>query len=210
MFRKDKSLYTDVYSFFVLRKKIDKKRAENIFKLLRVDDTFKTTSENRMLDINQKLKKHLKNFFKKKVMICDFGISSGQSTYELFLDIGKPKIKKIYGFDKQIYLHIYKFNKFIFLFSKNKKLLMVEYDKYCLRYRYFYIFKKFEKVLLFIFNFMKKNLRISEVLIKNFKKNNIFKFIEQDIFNVQNKYHNLFDVVRVSNLLNYSYFSEKN
>ena len=27
-------------------------------------------------------------------MICDFGISSGQSTYELFLDIGKPKIKK--------------------------------------------------------------------------------------------------------------------
>ena len=56
---------------------------------------------------------------------------------------------------------------------------------------------------------MKKNLRISEVLIKNFKKNNIFKFIEQDIFNVQNKYHNLFDVVRVSNLLNYSYFSEK-
>ena len=89
-------------------------------------------------------------------MICDFGISSGQSTYELFLDIGKPKIKKIYGFDKQIYLHIYKFNKFIFLFSKNKKLLMVEYDKYCLRYRYFYIFKKFEKVLLFIFNFMKK------------------------------------------------------
>ena len=66
MFRKDKSLYTDVYSFFVLRKKIDKKRAENIFKLLRVDDTFKTTSENRMLDINQKLKKHLKNFLKKK------------------------------------------------------------------------------------------------------------------------------------------------
>ena len=66
MFRKDKSLYTDVYSFFVLRKKIDKKRAENIFKLLRVDDTFKTTSENRMLDINQKLKKHLKIFLKKK------------------------------------------------------------------------------------------------------------------------------------------------
>ena len=47
-------------------------------------------------------------------MICDFGISSGQSTYELFLDMGKTKIKKIYGFDKQIYLRIYKFNKFIF------------------------------------------------------------------------------------------------
>ena len=55
---------------------------------------------------------------------------------------------------------------------------------------------------------MKKNSKISEVLIKNFKKNKIFKFIEQDIFNVQDKYHNLFDVVRVSNLLNYSYFSE--
>ena len=66
MFRKDKSLYTDVYSFFVLRKKIGKKRLENIFKLLRVDNTFKTTSENRMLDINKKLKKHLNNFFTKK------------------------------------------------------------------------------------------------------------------------------------------------
>ena len=34
------------------------------------------------------------------------------------------------------------------------------------------------------------------------------KFFEQDIFNVDKKYSNFFDVIRVSNLLNYSYFSE--
>ena len=170
MFKKDKNLYTDVYSFFVLRKKLVK-RLENIFKLLRVDNTFKTTSENRMLDINKKLKKHLNNFFTKKVMICDFGISSGQSTYELFLDMGKTKNKKIFMdlINKFIFVFINLINLFFYL-VKIKKLLMVEHDKYCLRYRFFYIFKKFDKILFFIFNFMKKNSKISEVLIKNFKK----------------------------------------
>ena len=40
---------------------------------------------------------------------------------------------------------------------------------------------------------MKKNLKFRG--INKTLKNNIFKFIEQDIFNVQNKYHNLFDSV---------------
>ena len=76
-------------------------------------------------------------------MICDFlRISSGQSTFELFNNLGKSKIRNIYGFDKQIYIRIYKLNKFVFLFSLNKNLLMVEYDKYCLKYRYFFILKK--------------------------------------------------------------------
>ena len=35
-----------------------------------------------------------------------------------------------------------------------------------------------------------------------------FKFFEQDIFSVENKYFDFFDVVRVTNLLNYSYFSK--
>ena len=65
MFKKNKNLYTDVYSFFVLRKKISKKRIEKIFTLLRVDSTFKTTYENRMFDINKKLKTYLNKFFKK-------------------------------------------------------------------------------------------------------------------------------------------------
>ena len=34
------------------------------------------------------------------------------------------------------------------------------------------------------------------------------KFFEQDIFDIKKKYFNFFDVVRVTNLLNYSYFSE--
>ena len=208
MFKKNKNLYTDVYSFFVLRKKISKKRIEKIFTLLRVDSTFKTTYENRMFDINKKLKTYLNKFFSKKVMICDFGISSGQSTFELFNNLGKSKIKKIYGFDKQIYIRIYKFNKFIFLFSLDKNLLMVEYDKYCLRYRYFLIFKNFDKIIFYLFGLMRKKFKTSKVLVKDFKKKNIFKFIEQDIFNVKKKYYNLFDIVRVSNLLNYTYFSE--
>ncbi len=208
MFKKNKNFYTDVYGFFVLKKKLSKKRIETIFKLLRVDGTFKTTFDNRMFDINKKLLKYLNKFFSRKVMICDFGISSGQSTFELFVDLGKSKIKNIYGFDKQIYFQLYKFKKFIFLFSLNKDLLMVEYDKYCLRYRYFYIFKKFEKILFHILSFMKIKFVISKVLVKDFDKIDKFKFFEQDIFNIDKKYYNLFDVVRVSNLLNYTYFSE--
>ena len=50
--QKFSNLYTDIYSYFVLKKKIDSKRIEKIFALLRVDTTFKTTSDNRMNDIN--------------------------------------------------------------------------------------------------------------------------------------------------------------
>ena len=40
------------------------------------------------------------------------------------------------------------------------------------------------------------------------KKLDKCKFIEQNIFNIEKKYYNLFDVVRVSNLLNFSYFTK--
>ena len=48
----------------------------------------------------------------------------------------------------------------------------------------------------------------SNVLIPNLDKIDKFKFFEQDIFDIEKKYFNLFDVVRVSNLLNYNYFSK--
>ena len=60
MFKKDKNFYTDIYSFFILKKKTHKKKIENIYRLLRVDNTFKTTTYNRMFDINIKLRKYLK------------------------------------------------------------------------------------------------------------------------------------------------------
>ena len=84
-------------------------------------------------------------------MICDFGISSGQSTYELFLDMGKTKIKNIYGFDKSkfIFVFINLINLFFYL-VKIKNFLMVEHDKYCLRYRFFYIFKNLIKFYFYI------------------------------------------------------------
>ena len=59
---KSKKYYTDIYSLFVLKKKINKKRLENIFSLLRVGSTFKTTSHNRMTNINKKLKNYIKFF----------------------------------------------------------------------------------------------------------------------------------------------------
>ena len=48
----------------------------------------------------------------------------------------------------------------------------------------------------------------TKLLIPNLEKINKIKFFEQDIFNVNKKYSNFFDVIRVSNLLNFSYFSE--
>ena len=53
MFKKYKNFYTDIYSFFILKKKTHKKKIENIYRLLRVDNTFKTTTYNRMFDITQ-------------------------------------------------------------------------------------------------------------------------------------------------------------
>ena len=208
MFKKDKNFYTDLYSFFILKKKTHKKKIENIYRLLRVDNTFKTTTYNRMFDINIKLRKYLKKYFSRKVMICDLGISSGQSTIELFLDLDEKNIKNVYGFDKQIYFKVYKIKKFIFLYSLKNDLLMVEYDKHCLRYRYFFIFKKLEKVLFYFLKIMKFKFINSNVLLPNLNKVDKCKFFEQDIFNIEKKYQNLFDIVRVSNLLNYSYFSK--
>ena len=93
---KFKNSYTDIYSFFIKKKNINKNNVEKIFSLLRVDTTFKTTSYNRMADINVKLKKYIKKLFSKKVAICDFGVSSGQSTLELYYDLNQIKIKNIY------------------------------------------------------------------------------------------------------------------
>lgn len=206
--KKFNNFYTDVYSFFVLKKNINKISMEKIFSKLRVDNTFKTTSYNRMNDVNKKLKSYIKKFFPKKIILCDIGVSSGQSTFELYNDLNKEKIQCIYGFDKQIYLKIYKIKKFIFLFSSKNTLLMVEYDKYCLRYRYFIIFKSIEKFLVYLLNLINIKYQKSKVLIPNLDKIDKCKFFEQDIFDIKKKYSNLFDVVRVTNLLNYSYFSK--
>ena len=206
--KKSNNFYTDINSFFILKKNINKVRMEKIFSKIRVGTTFKTTSYNRMFDINKKLKNYIKKLFSKKIMICDFGVSSGQSTLELYNDLNNKKLQNIYGFDKQIYLKIYKYKKYIFLYSSRNNLLMVEYDKYCLRYRYFFVLKKLEKLLIFLLDLIKVKFQKSKVLVPNLEKIDKCKFFEQDIFNIEKKYFNLFDVVRVTNLLNYSYFSK--
>ena len=186
--KKTYKFYTDVYSFFILKKKLGKSTVEKIFSKIRVDNTFKTTSQNRMKDVNQTLKKHIKKISSKKLMLCDFGISSGQSTLELYKDLNQRKL--------------------VFVYSLNNQLLMVEYNKNCLRYRYFYLFKKIEKILIYLFNFFHVSYKDSQVLMPNLSQIKKFKFFEQDIFSVENKYFDFFDVVRVTNLLNYSYFSK--
>lgn len=209
-----KKFYTDIYSYFILKKNVNAKMMKKIFSLLRVDNTFMTTSHNRMFDVNILLKKYIKKYFSKKIEVCDFAVSSGQSTLELLSDINKEKINNIYGFDKKIYIKIYQVGKFIFLYSASNELLMVEKDKQCLRYRYFLLFKKVEKILPLLFNRMylldliNVKYKKSKLLVPNLDKINKIKFFEQDIFNIEKKYFNFFDVVRVSNLLNFSYFSE--
>ena len=200
--------YTDIYSYFILKKNINHKMMKKIYSLLRVDSTFMTTSYNRMFDVNKLLKRYVNKYFSKKIVICDFAISSGQATHELYMDLNKTKIKNIYGFDKKIYIKIYRIKKFVFLFSSKSELLLVEFDKHCLRYRYFFLFKKIEKILINLFGFLKIKYKKSKLLIPNLKRIKKFKFYEQDIFNINKKYFNFFDVVRVSNLLNYAYFSE--
>ena len=206
--KKINNFYTDIYSFFILKRNINEKRMKNIFSKLRVDSTFKTTSYNRMKDVNIKLKKYIIKFFKKKVLLCDFGVSSGQSTLELYNDFGADIIKYIYGFDKQIDLKIFKIKKLIFLYSSNNQLLMVEYNKSCLRYRYYFLFKKIEKILIYLFNFSNIKYIKTNVLMPSLNNIDKCRFFEQDIFDIEKKYFNLFDVIRVTNLLNYSYFSE--
>jgi hypothetical protein len=206
--KKFNNFYTDINSFFILKKNINKVRMEKIFSKIRVGTTFKTTSYDRMADVNKKLKNYIKKNFSKKIMVCDFGVSSGQSTLELYNDLNKEQLQNIYGFDKQIYLKIYKYKKYIFLYSSRNNLLMVEYDKYCLRYRYFIVFKKLDKLLVYFLDLMKIKFQKSKVLVPNLEKIDKCKFFEQDIFNIEKKYFKLFDVIRVTNLLNYSYFSE--
>ena len=212
--RKNNKNYTDIYSYFVLKKNINEKMMKKIFSLLRVDSTFMTTSYNRMFDVNLILKKYINKYFSEKPVICDFAVSSGQSTLELLADLNKQKIQNIYGFDKKIHITIYKLGKLIFLYSAKNELLMVEYDKQCLRYRYYFFFKKIEKFLpnlfnkLYLFDLINIEYKKSKLLIPSLDKVNQLKFYEQDIFNIDKKYFNFFDVVRVSNLLNYSYFSK--
>ncbi|WP_440677282.1 hypothetical protein [Candidatus Pelagibacter sp. HIMB1587] len=206
--KKIKNFYTDVYSFFVLKKNLSRSAIERIYSLLRVDNTFKTTSFNRMNDLNKIMKKYIKKFLFKKIILCDVGISSGQTTLELYNDLKNVNIKEIYGFDKNLNIKIYQFKKFVFLYSSKNELLMVEYDKHCVRYRYFYVLKKVAKLIIYFFKFLKIGYTKSNMLMPNLDKIEKIKFFEQNIFDIEKKYYNFFDVIRVSNLLNYSYFSE--
>ena len=212
--KKNNKFYSDIYSYFILKKNINEKSMKRIFSLMRVDTTFMTTSYNRMFDVNQILKEYINKNFSKKLVICDFAVSSGQSTLELLSDLNKNKVKEIYGFNKKIYITIYQIGKFIFLYSSKNEMLMAEYNKECLRYRWFFLFKKIQKILpsffnkLYLFDLININYKKSKLLIPNLDKIENIKFFEQDIFNVSKKYFNFFDVIRVSNLLNFSYFSE--
>lgn len=212
--KNQKNFYTDIRSYFILKKNINQRRMKKIFSLMRVDSTFMTTSYNRMFDVNIILNKYIKKYFSKETVICDFAVSSGQSTLELFSDLNNEKIKKIYGFDKKINISIYQIGKYIFLYSSGNELLMAEYNKQCLRYRYFFLFKKIEKILpsifnkLYLFDMFDIRYKKSKLLIPGLDSIDKLKFFEQDIFNVSKKYSNFFDVIRVSNLLNYSYFSK--
>ena len=87
--KKFNNYYTDIYSYFILKKNINKKMMKRIYSFLRVDSTFMTTTYNRMYDVNKILKKHINKYFSKNIVICDFAISSGQSTYELYRDLKK-------------------------------------------------------------------------------------------------------------------------
>ena len=84
---------TDIYSYFILKKNNNQKMMKKIFSLLRVDSTYMTTTHNRMGDVNEILNKYIYTYKLKKIVVCDFAISSGQSTYELYNDINKQKIK---------------------------------------------------------------------------------------------------------------------
>ena len=214
---KNKKFYSDIYNFFILKKNINEKTMRKVFSLIRVGSTFMTTSYNRMFDVNKILIKYTKQHFSKEIKICDFAVSSGQSTLELHEDLTSSNINKIfeiYGFDKKIYITMYIIEKFIFLYSSSNELLMVEYKKCCLRYRWFLWFKKLEKLIPYIFNslhlldFFNINYKKSKLLIPNLDKFKNVKFFEEDIFYINKKYFNFFDVIRVSNLLNFSYFSK--
>ena len=188
---KKKNNFTDIYSYFNLKKNLNEKMMKRIFSLLRVDSTFMTTSYNRMHDVNVILNKYIKKNFSKKIVLCDFAISSGQSTLELFSDLDKIKIKEIYGFDKKINITVYKLGKFIFLYSSDNELLMIEYNKQCLRYRYFFLFKLVEKFLprlfnqIYLFDLVNIKLKKSKMLIPSLNNIKELKFFEQDIFKIE-------------------------
>ena len=76
--KKKNKFYSDIYNYFVLKKSINGKNMKKIFSLMRVDTTFMTTSYNRMFDVNKLLKKYTEKHFSKKIVLCDFAVSSGQ------------------------------------------------------------------------------------------------------------------------------------
>ena len=65
--KKFNNFYTDINSFFILKKNINKVRMEKIFSKIRVGTTFKTTSYDRMADVNKKLKNYIKKIFQKRL-----------------------------------------------------------------------------------------------------------------------------------------------
>ena len=65
-----------------------------------------------------------------------------------------------------------------------------------------------EKFLVSLLDFINIKYEKSKVLTPKRDMIQKCKFFEQDIFKIEKKYFNQFDVIRVTNLLNYSYFSK--
>lgn len=202
--------YTNIYDYFIENDISTRSQVKNIYARLHVGSTVKTTKQNRMEKITEYTIDLLKRNFDTSINICDFGISSGQTTYDLYKKCNNiGLLKTLYGFDRQIYASMLCLGKFIFLFSKENDLMFGEYDKHALRTIYFYPLKKVDQLLLFFLKkFLKKSFEI-DVIINELKEKNDLYYSEENIFNINKKYHNKFEFIRVSNLLNKVYFSDR-
>jgi len=204
--------YTNIYDYFVEKKVDCENQFENIYAKLKVGTTYKTTAKNRMDKLNEVSENVLSNNLNAtdKLKICDFGISSGDTTLDLIYALNEKNFSfEIIGFDKNIEATMITLGKFIFLFSSDNRLLFVEYNKYAVKKKIVKFFSIFEKTLFKFLNYSKYTEKKKIDLLSNDLRNsNNFKFEEQDIFKI-NEYLSQFDFIRVSNLLNFSYFSDE-
>jgi len=203
-----KDLYITNLTSNLLGNNVDSQATDNIYSRLRCNQTYKTTKVNRFSDIDIKTKELLKNYFFKKIDVCDFGLSSGQTTLELANTLD-TQVGNLFGFDKQIRVTLYQYGKFVFLYDLDKKIMLSEYNGFSIKRRYSIILKLMEKMLYkFLYKSKKVKAHGTTLLSKNLQALDYFHWDEQDIFNIDRKYYNKFDFVRVANLLNKVYFND--
>ena len=192
--------------------------SESVFfsSLHQSDGTTKMTGTNRLNDVNVAITSYLTAG--SGLEILDIGISSGISTLEWLLSLKEMgHTCAMTAMDRILFARLYQFGRIEMLAEPGAHVLLIHIGQHTLtrpiqpiaswRNRRARIIFQFGDILAWLCGIVRYG-RDVQLVSRRLQSRSDVRFVERDLFDLAPDWADRFDVVRVANVLNHSYFSE--